>query len=55
MVAFCALRSHVKGEMVLQSRPLGQQIADLLSLKIMQVVADGQQKLDGMPGLLQGE
>lgn len=54
-MAFCALRSHVKGEMVLQSRPLGQQIADLLSLKTMQVVADGQQKLDGTPGLLHGE
>lgn len=55
MVAFCALRSQVKGDMVLQSRPLGQQMTDLLLLKAVQVVPDGQQKSEGMPGLLQGE
>ncbi len=54
-VAFCAVISQVKGEMVLQSRPLGQQMTDLLLLKAVHVVPDGQQKLDGMPGLLQGE
>lgn len=53
--AFCWLRSHVRGDIVLQSRPLGQQTTDLLLLKAVHVVPDGQQKLDGMPGLLQGE
>ena len=54
-VAFCALKSQVSGDIELQSRPFGQQMADLLSLKAVHVESDGQQKLDGRPGLLQGE
>lgn len=54
-MAFCAVRSQVKGEIVLQSRPLGQQMTDLLLLKGMHVVLEGQQKLEGMPAWLQGD
>lgn len=54
-MAFCAVRSQVKGEIVLQSRPLGQQMTDLLLLNGVHVAPEGQQKLEGMPALLQGE
>ncbi len=51
-VAFCLVRSQLIVEMVEQSLPVGQQIAEWLSLKGLQFVLEGQQKLEGNPGLL---
>ena len=55
LVAFCFDISQLKGAIVLQSCPKGQQIADLLLLKAMHCWADGQQKFAGRPAMLHGE
>ena len=52
-VAFCWLMSQLIGLMVEQSLPMGQQKADLLSLKAMHVLVEGQQKLLGRAGVEQ--
>ena len=53
VAAFCLERSQLSGDMVEQSRPVGQHIAELLSLKATHCVSDGQQKLPGRPEWLQ--
>ena len=53
-VAFCFDVSQLIGLMVLQLSPLGQHIADLLSLKAMHCWSEGQQKFEGRLFLLHG-
>lgn len=53
-VAFCWVMSQLIVEIVEQSLPAGQQMADLSLLKATHLVFDGQQKLLGSPTLLHG-
>ena len=54
-VAFCWVISQLMAVMTEQVWPVGQQIADFLLLKGMQVLVVGQQKLSGSPSWLHGE
>ncbi|KAL2013279.1 hypothetical protein VTN00DRAFT_804 [Thermoascus crustaceus] len=46
-VAFCSCKLHAIGLITEQSDPLGQQMAELESSRLIQVDDEGQQKFDG--------